>query len=44
MPLDRGRQVRVAYLEGRGFVAHGSYTSHFATCKAAAEFRKKKEG
>jgi hypothetical protein len=44
MPLDRGRQVRVGFISGRGFVAHGSYTSHFATCPAAKDFRKKKEG
>jgi hypothetical protein len=42
MPLDRGRQVRVAYIEGRGFVAHGSYTSHFATCPEANRLRKQK--
>ena len=39
MPLDRGRQVRVGFVSGRGFVAMGSYTSHFATCPNAARHR-----
>ena len=39
MPLDRGREVRVGYVEGKGFVTLGVYTSHFATCPEAKQFR-----
>lgn len=39
MPLDRGRQVRVGYVEDQGFVALGTYVPHWATCPNAREHR-----
>jgi O-glycosyl hydrolase len=41
MPVDRGREQRVVYLDGEWRVL-GSYKSHFASCPQAAQFRKAK--
>lgn len=41
MPLDRGRQVRVVFVDGR-WKAVGAYTSHFSSCKDRDVFRKGK--
>jgi hypothetical protein len=41
MPVDRGREQRVVYFEGEWRVL-GSYTSHFARCPKAEQFRKAK--
>lgn len=41
MPVDRGREQRVVYLDGEWRVL-GSYKSHFASCPKADQFRKAK--
>ncbi len=40
MPLDRGRETRVCYVDGQ-WRTLGAYKSHFATCPNAAQHRGK---
>lgn len=41
MPIDRGRETRVCYINGE-WLTIGAYKSHFATCPNAAQHRSKK--
>jgi hypothetical protein len=40
MPIDRGRESRVVYIDGVWQVL-GAYKSHFASCPNAAQHRRK---
>lgn len=40
MPIDRGREQRVVWLDG-GWRVLGSYKSHFSSCPNAAQHRGK---
>lgn len=41
MPVNRGRETRVCWIDGVWRTV-GAYVSHFATCKQADQWRKKK--